>query len=400
VQPKRVYTDPSTGSILSSRYSDPARKESRKRNKDRKKEAKKAGVQAVIERILPPPSLGISSLADTYTDFDTVRSTLTSLNVPAAAPSSPRAIDWTIVPAALDLTHCSSSSSPTTTTSTATSVTSRRKPRANDDTRIARKRSQIDSFVALIDAMNLPDASIIVDFCCGSSGLTLPLAYCFPEFTFVGVDLKQKALDIMTERIEALGLDNVTTSCTDVAAYASTYSLAISLHSCGQASDAVILSAVNQSKPFFVAPCCVGKVKFSLGTARPSKQKNHDPRDSIKHFAATATANLGLEYTNLEYPRSEWLKEAFCVVIEDSTEGGGAEESRSRDVVFSNIAEAADNSTAAPSSSDSGFYDNCKAVMNLDRVLFARERAGYDVRVCKMLGSPGAKNDLLCGFVR
>ena len=50
---------------------------------------------------------------------------------------------------------------------------------------------------------SLPNGSNIVDFGCGSCGLTLPLAYTFPNFNFIGVDIKSEALILMNNRAKA-----------------------------------------------------------------------------------------------------------------------------------------------------------------------------------------------------
>ena len=74
-----------------------------------------------------------------------------------------------------------------------------------DAERFARKQRQCDAFAAAIAALDLPDGTVVADFGCGSCGLTLPLAWAFPRLSFIGVDLKQKALELMSSRAAAAG---------------------------------------------------------------------------------------------------------------------------------------------------------------------------------------------------
>ena len=88
----------------------------------------------------------------------------------------------------------------------------RQRQRAKQSTagtkRLERKRRQCDAFAAAIAALNLRDQTLVVDFGCGSCGLTLPLAWAFPRLRFCGVDIKKAALELMTARATAAGLTN------------------------------------------------------------------------------------------------------------------------------------------------------------------------------------------------
>ncbi len=61
-----------------------------------------------------------------------------------------------------------------------------------NEARELRKRHQCVAFAEAVEAFNLPDGSVIVDFGSGSCGLTLPLAFFLPRLQFVAVDLKEK----------------------------------------------------------------------------------------------------------------------------------------------------------------------------------------------------------------
>jgi hypothetical protein len=87
----------------------------------------------------------------------------------------------------------------------------------------------------------LPDGSLVADFGCGSCGLTLPLAWAFPNLRFCGIDIKGQALELMTARALSAGLENVQTHCGSVASFTQPIELAIALHACGQASDEAMM---------------------------------------------------------------------------------------------------------------------------------------------------------------
>ena len=130
----------------------------------------------------------------------------------------------------------------------------------------------------MLSAAQPRTGSTVVDFGCGSGNLLLPLAHQFPELRFVGVDLKPRAIELLLRRAAESGLCNVhgtvlreciasfPCSCfsrlyspgswsdsesfaahaTSIETYCEPYDIAISLHACGPASDAVLHSALKQ----------------------------------------------------------------------------------------------------------------------------------------------------------
>jgi len=98
----------------------------------------------------------------------------------------------------------------------------------------------------MLAAASPPPGSCVVDFGCGSGNLLLPLAHTFPALRFVGVDLKPKAIELLEQRAAEAALSNVQACVTSIEAYPGPYDVAISLHACGPASDAVLWSALKQ----------------------------------------------------------------------------------------------------------------------------------------------------------
>ena len=68
----------------------------------------------------------------------------------------------------------------------------------------------------------------------------------FPSLTFVGVDLKPTAIEILEQRAVDARLANVRKCLTSIEAYTESFDIALSLHACGPASDAVLQAALDQ----------------------------------------------------------------------------------------------------------------------------------------------------------
>lgn len=210
------------------------------------------------------------------------------------------------------------------------------------EARVERKERQCDAFVAAISALCLPPGAVVVDGGCGSCGLTLPLAWTFPHLVFVGIDMNPVATELMMERVAAAGLTNVRAFTSSISAFTEPFDLAIGLHACGQASDDIIHLAVMSQKPYLVAPCCFGKLKFSFRSnallstlspaavapdegesedceapmaadepPKPLKRGPAPPRhvddNHCGYVARRLRENEG-RWDALEYPRSGWLQ--------------------------------------------------------------------------------------------
>jgi precorrin-6B methylase 2 len=224
-------------------------------------------------------------------------------------------IDWRSIPESCHMTSGLSSKN------------GKRKSKKGDEARFERKARQCDAFAIAIHALNLPSGSIIVDAGCGSCGLTLPLAATFPQFIFIGVDIKSVATRLMLERANLAGLANVQTRTCPIASFNEDFDLAIALHACGQASDEIILKAVSMLKPYLVAPCCLGKLKYSLPTTtigRGQKEKKtqntSDGTFSIIPdigFVGRVSVELRGSWDPLPYPRSQWLTQQLCSAAHD-----------------------------------------------------------------------------------
>ena len=154
-------------------------------------------------------------------------------------------IDWAGMPALLD-PHSVTWRGSTIRADGAINTTSHAAIKETVNPRSLRKRAQVENFASMMRAQHVAAGSVVVDFGCGSGNLLLPLAHLFPQLRFVGVDLKPRAIALLEQRAAAAELANVEVHCGAIEDYHAPFDVAISLHACGPASDAVLAAALQQ----------------------------------------------------------------------------------------------------------------------------------------------------------
>ncbi len=361
-------------------------------------------------------------------------------------------INWANLPPSLSFTYeaATAKHDPKQPAKKTTAVAAAKEKRRLEKVRVRleKKQRQCDSFAAAVAALNLPDGTVVGDFGCGSCGLTLPLAWAFPRLKFVGIDLKQQALELMDARAAEAGLTNVRTHCGSITSFSDPIGLVLALHACGQASDEAMLHAVNHSAPYCIAPCCIGKVKFSFRYSHDRPMVNARENPEQRKFGDGKTLGfinrLQIQneggWTQLAYPRSKWLAsqlgstcttavvaEPAAIVSSDAGEQGeeaadaissdSSEEAslkRAEDV-YAGIAAFADMSEVhggdgeldlnyatrcGDSAADALFHRTCANIVAMDRNSFAFEAAGFETRIRAMPGlASSAKCELLIGWL-
>lgn len=70
--------------------------------------------------------------------------------------------------------------------------------------------------------------------------------------------MKPAAAAILLERAKGAGLANVACRRGMIEEFTEPFDVALALHACGNATDAVLLRAVQRSAAYIVSPCCVG----------------------------------------------------------------------------------------------------------------------------------------------
>jgi hypothetical protein len=128
----------------------------------------------------------------------------------------------------------------------------------------ARKRAQVESFVAVLRGAGLArPGAVIVDFGAGTGNLTLPLAWALPECALVALDAKPESVARLAARASEAGLTNVSALVGRIEDYTGACDVALGLHVCGSGTDAVLAHAAAARAAFCVSPCCIGKVNLA-----------------------------------------------------------------------------------------------------------------------------------------
>lgn len=129
--------------------------------------------------------------------------------------------------------------------------------------RAERKRAQLVALLRVLAPLleAKPDAAV-VDFCAGCGHVGLLVAAIFPRTSVTLVDVREVPLRIARTRADTAGLRNIRTEQCTVADLPNTVGcdIAVALHACGAASDAVLAVATRRRAAVVVAPCCVGAV--------------------------------------------------------------------------------------------------------------------------------------------
>lgn len=244
--------------------------------------------------------------------------------------------------------------------------------------RAARKRMQVASFVAILRALLpifsqrlSPSSSLsspssptalsasppvrVVEFGAGSGNLVLSLAHFFPSFSFVAVEMKPGHVTRLNARAVAGGVaDRVRGWEGMIERYDAPFDVAVCLHACGGATDAGMMQAAKCNALYLTAPCCIGKLKFTLDGVRPHFpcrcliriSRGVSRQDSLimtsqsqgmrimriracPQYVSVAPLHRPRIIVQVSYPRSRWLRECLTVdqyaaisKIADSADGG------------------------------------------------------------------------------
>ena len=138
----------------------------------------------------------------------------------------------------------------------------------------ARKREQLRNvFLFVAPLLRRKPTAKVVDFGCGGGHQTLPLAYHFPDATFVLVDAKARSLEVAERRAAAAGLRNVRCVLGFIEDFDEDFDVGVALRACGGASDAAMDKCVEVNAAYVVAPCCVGKIARETGGGDKNKNK-------------------------------------------------------------------------------------------------------------------------------
>lgn len=240
-----------------------------------------------------------------------------------------------------------------------------------------RKRNQVQAFVthlqAILEEEDGKSRKVVCDFGCGTGNVVMTAAALFPNHEFIGVDLNQKSIDILNERIVESGLSNVRARVGLIEECdALEVDVVLALHVCGSATDFVINSAIERRKPFIVAPCCVGKVQKG-GMRSLNRMRNDLIRIDERHV-------------EIDRPRSSKMKEAGFDFDTYMSAAGLADFSGHQGIDPSD-----------PNEPLTQLPRRAKSAIEADRAEFARE-CGFDVALYKMPTQSGIRDDIIVGL--
>lgn len=200
--------------------------------RQRRSEKRHLAARQILSR-LEPPTLITSSLDNAHKQM------------------TPAVVNWSSLPTVVDPLG---------------GLMATRATQTGDQVRFQRKRRQVEAFAAVLETFIAKGlvacGSTVVDFGCGTGNLVLSLAALFPSLKFVAVDMVRQSIHILRQRVQAAGLMNVKAWHGPIEDYTTDLELdvAFGLHVCGEATDRIIISAVERGIPWALAPCCIGNL--------------------------------------------------------------------------------------------------------------------------------------------
>lgn len=291
------------------------------------------------------------------------------------------------------------------------------------DDRLVRKQLQVMSFALVLrlllrNACNsgaadatTPDTRLrVVDFGCGTGGLTLPLAALFPSCDFVGVDCNARSVALLATRAAAAALPNAAAVCCRIDEYSAPFDVGLALHACGGATDEAISKCEAQRAAFAVSPCCLGKLRFAIGA--PGGGGVTHPRSQWMATALDAALKPSITHQRPHDGASPHAHARADAVV-SSPQDAFARLAAAADVSHAEGRAAAPASVDAPApppppappavSSEAGAVRVARRAalaVTLDRACRAAER-GCSVAVLSLLRPEAqAKNHLIVGVAR
>lgn len=244
-----------------------------------------------------------------------------------------------------------------------------------------RARCSVAAFAACLSHLVSPDdrdATRIVDPCCGTGDLVLPLARVLGVGA-LAADIDPRPLATLRARTEAGGLAEGVVRAVqgDAACLAQQMSpsggdVVVALRSCGSVADLIVKAAVAAQAPFLVSPCCIWKALVVQDTATGA-----DDGSSPVIMGAAARPDV------IAYPRSQWL-------------------ARYVDADGYRVLAEADDSPGLRASAMLGdgsrtlLWRRAQRIIEQDRLMFAAEQ-GFATRLLRFPGGDNPHTALLAG---
>jgi len=246
----------------------------------------------------------------------------------------------------------------------------------------------IGQLLALQSTSATPAQLRVIEFCCGSGHVALPLAALYPSVHFILLDNRPPSIRQAEERSAAANFHNVTCRCEDLHDFpdSETFHLGIALHACGPLTDLVMDFCLKQRAAYVLCPCCIGKIQAS-------------PLEFPRSSCFRALLPDRRQYESMASAGDLSVRQFFSKSKVAETDGQKATSIGNNDIKPEHPRQERDKQEQEEEQQQQHRRRRlCKAFVETDRGLRAKE-AGYLTRL--MLLTPREctpKNDLLCGY--
>lgn len=190
--------------------------------------------------------------------------------------------------------------------------------------RMDRKKSQLKSFVSEVIKI-AHDDDIIVDFCSGTGHVGLLIALLLPNCKVIILENKEESIKRANIKAKILKLNNVSYYQCNLEYFNEKFTIGVSLHACGIATDLVLDKCYKMRANFVSSPCCYGKIQ-DLGNLPQSeifrKILSADDLIKISHCSDQTHDQKNVKHINLDKARQGY----FCMDIIDTDRSLRAQE--------------------------------------------------------------------------
>lgn len=190
--------------------------------------------------------------------------------------------------------------------------------------RMDRKKSQLKSFVSEVVKI-AHDDDIIVDFCSGTGHVGLLIALLLPNCKVIILENKEESIKRANVKAKILKLNNVSYYQCNLEYFNEKFTIGVSLHACGIATDLVLDKCYKMRANFVSSPCCYGKIQ-DLGSLPQSKifrtVFSADDLIKISHCSDQTHDQKNVKHINLDKARQGY----FCMDIIDTDRSLRAQE--------------------------------------------------------------------------
>ena len=193
--------------------------------------------------------------------------------------------------------------------------------------RLEKKKQQLKSLAIEVLAIARPN-DIIVDFCSGTGHLGILMAQLMPECKIIILENKEEGIERATKKVKSMNLKNIQFYQCNLEYFNDFFTLGVSLHACGVATDIVLAKCWHMKANFVCCPCCYGKIQniedlVELPQSRAFRAAEISPKDFLfVAHCADQTHNEKVKNCNVE----KSAQGNFCMSAVDTDRKLRAEE--------------------------------------------------------------------------